>query len=319
MGELRNLLTDNTKGEDVVDKWIDDGKYFSSIAYQLKQVDVNSLSKPQLEVFVSGVLRFVQQLTNYTTHYSGTAKTILQERNIHKNKHNDIHDIVVSWFERHIPVEKDALSLSRILNNLYNSESYDENGTKEVDCPLVISNEEIENFLARIMDNYLNKHPETSVRELFDENSGLGRLFNNCSVNVENNVPLDGYKVYNQAAFDTVIRHFAKAVVKPTVNEFDKFFNKMYTEETPNFSSREEDDEYWSYQEERRDYSLNAYFGSTWGMKDGDKVEELKQKCFSDSTESQHAPNSKNLTKNRDNKKQKIRSRSKKSKIKKAK
>jgi hypothetical protein len=274
--EMKNLFADDTNPDEVVNEWVDSGKYLNSIAYQLKQVNVNQLEENQLKRFLCCILCFGIRIVHYRNSPVWTVKEMLREEQYDKDVEKIAHDTVLSWVRAKLGNEEVLCYLSSLLNMLYVPIEYDEQNNKKKSFPLVISNEEVETLLKEVMKSHLEKHPEFTALDVMNEKGVLGYIFSKCCVHVEcENVPYNS--IYKQFAFDVVIAHFANKKETPTQKEYKEVYNAMFQVNIPVFDNPEDEFFDWDYyRSEELDQKMQEYFGSSYD----NKLEEFRTKCF---------------------------------------
>ena len=277
--ELKGLLTEGSKPEEIVNQWLDSRKYIGSITYQLSHVQIEALSDSLLENYLHGILFFALKTASPKNHQFGVVKKMLQaDRYGNGDKKNIAHDFVLAWFNEKLDNEEDLFNLSGLLNRLYLVRTYDQDNHEIEPNPLVISNTEIEELLISVVQTYFDNHPELSAIELIKEGTTLFRLFKNCCLNTDDNIVTDGGygSTYKQVAFKTVINHFEKKDEKPTFKEYEELCASLYSQETPEFTDPEEENAYWDYMEESVQYKMRKTFGNSYS----DDLKEFKNRCF---------------------------------------
>lgn len=279
--EFKMLFTEESDPENTVIQWVDSGKYFNSIAYQLSHVYIKDLPNNLLRNYLYGILAFALRIVPYRNNQIGNIKNMLQENRYEEVGKKDItHSYVLEWFNGKLGDERNFLNLSRLLNKLYLARTYDQDNQEIRPNPLVISNTEIEALLISGVQTYLVKHPELSSVELIKEGTTLFRLFKNCCLNTDDNIVTDGGygAIYKQVAFKTVINHFEEKDEKPPFKEFEKLCASLYSQETPVFTNPEDESAYWDYIEESGEYKMRETFGNSYS----NDLEEFKNRCFVD-------------------------------------
>lgn len=256
---------------DIVSKWINDGKYFSSIMYQMKQIELNKLEGDKLRAYLHGLLSFASKIALYANSPIFEVKKLLQ-KNMYTN-HSQLHNIVLQWIDNEITNAKSVLQLSKLLYVLYVSKDYDENNNLVNYHELVISNEEIEERLKMLMDKFLENHLEFTALDILNEKTSLSYIFKNCCVEVT--MSMEG-SLYKQVAFDSIIAHFEKKESKPALNDFEVALSRWVYEETPIFENPEEEYDYWGYMEYKYEQKMEEFFGSQCD----EKLKEFKTKCL---------------------------------------
>lgn len=273
--ELNELFAHDANPDEVVSKWVNSSKYSDSIAYQLKQIDVNKLQENKLKVFLCGLLCYGMK-----TGFVFTVKNILRKDQYYGDTKRIMHATVLSWMEEKMLNEKLLLQLSKLLNNLYVTPEYDDRDLEMGNLPLVISNEEIETLLAKLMKSYLEKHPEFSALDVMKEKGPLANLFNNCCVRVDDMINNELYFFNKQVAFDAVIVHFAKKEVKPTQKEYDNAYDIMFNQEKPVSVNIYKESNNFCDMSDTINQKMNNHFGSSYKSNENNKLEEFRIKCF---------------------------------------
>lgn len=269
--EMNTLFDEGAVPCDIVSKWINDGKYPSSIMYQMKQIELNKLEGDKLCAYLHGLLSFALKIAIYANSPIFEVKKLLR-KNMYTN-HSQLHNIVLQWIDNEKTNAKSVLQLSKLLCVLYVSKDYDENDNLVNYHELVISNEEIEERLKMLMDKFLENHLEFTALDILNEKTSLSYIFKNCCVEVT--MSMEGCS-YKQVAFDSIIAHFEKKESKPALNDFEVALSRWVYEETPIFENPEEEYDYWGYMEYKYEQKMGEFFGSSCN----EKLKEFKTKCL---------------------------------------
>ncbi len=285
INELNKLFEKGATPDEVVAGWVNGGKYFSSITYQLQQVAVNSLNDEQLKAYLRGVLHFTMAVSPYNSRQVWTVRKMLLGERYKKGVAQKAHDIVKEWLveklnEQNPKEKRQMLYLGSLLNKLYVTVYLDESGKKEKTHPLLISNDEMKELLVKVMESYLSQNPGWTALDVMREDGELACLFKQCCVTEEDGMAFQDYCIYEQVAFSTVIVHFSKAKNKPTQAEYERALGKLFQQETPVFDDPNDEYDYWDYMSEAYDRRMQEYFGSGYDKKEGGRLEEFKAKCF---------------------------------------
>lgn len=278
--EMSSLFEQGTQAEELVEKWVDGGKYFSSIAYQFKQVGVNKLSEEQLKVYLQGLLYFSMKVAPYRSTHTWEVKKMLMNERYAKGVDKKAHYIVMTWFDEMMKNDKLLPALSRMLHQLYITITVNQGGREESLAPLLISNDEVEQLLVKVMKTFLANHGEMTALDVMSEKGGMPYIFGNCCVAVKDVMATENYCEYKQVAFETVTAHFASREVKPSMDEYEKALGKMFKEKPLVFDDPYDEDLYWDYASEIYDNKMQEYFGSNYDRKEGNPLREFKEKCF---------------------------------------
>lgn len=281
--EMNSLFEPGAKAEELVEKWVTGGKYFSSIAYQFKQVGVNKLNDEQLKAYLHGLLCFNMKVAPYRSTHSWEVKKMLTDERYVKGVDKKAHDIVLAWFDEMMKDDKQLTTLSWMLHRLYITETVEPDGSVQRLEPLLISNSEVESLLVRGMKTYLDNHQEATALDVLSEKGALSYIFANCSVEVKDAMATENYCYYKQVAFETVTAHFASKEQKPTREAYEKALGAMFSMETPVFDNPYDEDAYWDYAGESYDNKMQEYFGSRYDAKKDSPLTEFRNRCFVES------------------------------------
>lgn len=274
--ELKELLTEGVNPEEIVNYWVNSGKYISSIVYQLKYVEIQGLSDNLLKNYLCGLLSLALNIVSYRSFQIGDIKILLLSDRYEKaGKKVFVHNNVRSWFDDKIRNNGNLLYLSGLLNLLYQTNTYVQGYEEEDSLSLVISNEEIEELLILGMKTYLDNYPESTALDLITEKSELFKLFRNCCLHTVSNID-EGYDSYKQVAFKIVTDYFTQKEIKPDVKEYEALRRLLYSQEPPVFANIQDENDYWNYMEEEMEYKMRSSFGNSYGS----DLKEFKKKCF---------------------------------------
>ncbi|MDO4691635.1 MAG: P-loop NTPase fold protein, partial [Porphyromonadaceae bacterium] len=280
IGEMKLLLSEKANPKELVKDWVDSGKYFSSIIYQMEQVDVNQLKEHELQNFLHGVLYYEMNITQQRYNGWRAIKNVFLATTYRdKTYEHTAKEAVLSWIDDQLTNwdEKELISFGRVLSRMYVAKEYDEFRKEIQVSPLVISNEDVESSLKKLMAKYLEIHPELTALDVLNEKSSLGSLFKSCVV-IEAD-PIDyEFTIYKQVIFDPIVEYFSKKEAKPTFTEFDRSYNGMFRHTLPNFDNPIEEEDARCAMEERYHYEISSYFGNSKSCRS--KFKEFRLKCF---------------------------------------
>lgn len=276
--ELNNLTDGKHDYKQVVDEWIAQGKYTSSIEYNLRQIKVESLSDSGLTSYLNGVMYYGLKKQSWQNKSLGFMNDILSIRNFINEK--QAHDIVLKWLEDQMKNPINLLPLSRILKSLYAIKEYEEEGSNTYTFnEKIISNVEIESLLGKTVKNYLNaSENNVNPTDILKKGTELFRLFDNCCV-AKQQTQMEGYTNYVQTGFDVLIKFFSARKSKPKVVEYERGISRLYKEDEPDPDSFDDPNDYYQWQEyeEERYYNMmSSHFGNGYEK----KLEKFKSKCF---------------------------------------
>lgn len=269
--EMNTLFEKDASPYDIISKWIKDGKYFSSIMYQMRQIELNKLDGDKLHAYLNSLLSFASKIAIYANSPIYEVKKLLR-KNMYTN-HSQLHDIVLQWIDDQTLNSQVVLQLSKLLNVLYVSKDYDEDGRLINSHELVISNEEIEERLRMLIDRFLENNRGFTALDILNEKRSLSYIFKNCCVEVD--MSIDGSS-YKQVAFDSIIAHFEEKESKPALDDFEVALNRWSYEETPIFENPEDEYDYWDYMTHKYEQKMQEFFGGTYN----EKLSEFKTKCL---------------------------------------
>ena len=278
--EMNCLFEPRAKAEELVEKWVTSGKYLSSIAYQFKQVGVNKLNDEQLKAYLRGLLCFNMKVAPYRSTHTWEVKKMLQDERYAKGVDKKAHYIVMTWFDEMMKNDKLLPALSRMLHQLYITITVNQGGREEALAPLLISNDEVEQLLVKVMKTFLANHGEMTALDVMSEKGGMPYIFGNCCVAVKDVMATENYCEYKQVAFDAIITYFSAKKVKPTLEQYEKAMGDMFKVDTPEFDDPNDEYAYWDYAAENYDNKMQEYFGSNYDRKESNPLREFKEKCF---------------------------------------
>lgn len=278
ISEMNQIFVGEVNVEELVKKWLSE-KYYSSIAYQFRHVLVNKLNDSELSAFLHGVMTFCIEVIPNNSRYVLEVKRMLIKEHYKPESAKVAHDEIMEWFVAKSNEKTKLLQLGQLLNLLYVTKFYDEEGQIEEEESLVISNQEVESQMENMMRLYLENHPELSALDLMTESSNLAGLFGNCCV-VEAANEMEAVYRYKQVVFDLVTTHFAQKKQKPSIKEYDVAYKKMFVKGTPEFNDEKTEYDYWDYMAEELDHKRSEYFGSSYDNKQNSLLNEFKKKCF---------------------------------------
>lgn len=270
--EMQELFNEGGNPDEVVNKWVNSKKYTSSIIYQFKHVNVNSLQENGLKSYLYGILRFSILLVSYHNNGIWEIKKLLYKERFNSNKYEIAQEIVLTWLQNEINKDDKLLDLSRLLNRLYVTRFYNECNELDEFHQLVIDNNQLESLQKKVMKKFLDNHPDITAIDVMKIGTEMSKIFKNCCMMVEDKTRRENYAVYKQVAFDEVINHFSKKREKPTLEKYDEVYGNLFSSPLANFSPQEEEDYYSELFEEK----MEQYFGSSYN----NKLEEFKRKCF---------------------------------------
>lgn len=274
--ETNELFAPGCNHRETIHKWITNGKHPGSIIYQLKQIAIIRLPADKIQVLIESILHLALAISRHP-HHTRELKRILRKEQFNNSSMTELaHDTTLSWFNSRISEGTTPLHLSTLLNTLYVTRHFDPEGNEEPMQPLIISNQEIEEFLVKIIDKYLTSNPQYTALDIIKEDNDLHKLFNNCNVTTADLSAFDNNNEYKQTAFDTIIEYFANKCEKPTQKEFQQAYNAFTHQPPPEFSNPDEEEYWWSCYTEHIKYKLEKSFGTSYS----DKLKEFESKCF---------------------------------------
>lgn len=282
ISEMQQFLSGTEEPDRVIDRWFEEEKYISSIIHQFGFLEVGNLDKVQLDRYLCGLLCFNTRTILYQNDYVLSVKNILRKERYGQSA-TEAHDIVMKWFKEKISEKESPIEdICKVLNRFYEPKCYDETGHEEPSFSLVISNEDIEQLLILLMDTFLNNSPNLTALDLIARDGTLHKLFKNCCVTVKDARYYNDIWEYKQVAFASIISHFSKKVIKPTLRECEEALGKLFYEPAPCFRDNDPDeDAYWEWASERYDDNMKEYFGNSYE----NKLEEFKIKCFANDSD----------------------------------
>lgn len=273
--ETKELFNQATTTEETITQWINSGKHFTSIIYQFRQINANSLDDANLKILIEGILCFGIKSMAYRINHVGVTKKLLRKE---RHSTNRAQVKALSYLNSIIAKGEELKNTIKFLKVLYTTETYDSDGQLVAQRPLIINNDKIEELLIKAMEQYLKRHPGLTALDMMDEKSELYRIFGDCCMLITDSILYDNCCEYRQVAFDVVIEHFAGKESKPTMEQYDEAYDTLFGTETPSFATAEEEDEWRLYNYEFTEHQMAGHFGS----QHTDKLEEFRKRCFVD-------------------------------------
>lgn len=284
VSEFKHLIDGKHDYKQVIDDWIKQGKYISSIEYHLTQTKTYTLSNSELSDYLHGILYYGLKKQSWRNKNIRFLRDILTKGNF--NDHKTAHDIVKRWIQVQIKEVRNLMPLSGILKSLYATKEYDNEAYDNYTIHhIVLTNTEIEIMLASITKTYLEKCSNTvNPLDILKKGTELFNLFDNCCLETES-VPVEGFSRYIQPCFDVIIQFFKDYNSKPTIEDYKSYMSKLFYEHEPDPNSFEDPNDYYqwqAYNEDRYDHQMVSHFGSEYTK----KLEEFKSKCLQSSATS---------------------------------
>lgn len=278
VSEFKHLVDGKHDYEQVIDDWINQGKYISSIEYHLTETKIHTLSESELSDYLNGALYYGMKKQSWRNKNIRFLMLILAKGNFNDEK--AAKDIVKRWIQEQIKDEKKLIALSGILKSLYATKEYDSENPNDYTIDYkVLSNNEIESMLVIITKTYLERYSKTvNPLDVLKKGTELFNLFHNCCLEIES-VPIEGFSRYIQPCFDIIIKFFIDNNTKPTIEEYKSCMSELFYEHEAAPNSFEDPNDYYqwqAYNEERFDHQMASHFGSDYNK----KLEEFKSKCF---------------------------------------
>ena len=258
--EMLEMLR-STNPEEILYNWIENNKDYNSIIFQFSNYKINFNNTHYLKNYIFGLLYFAfyyNSSSNYDkTSYPNDIKYLLrQERysNFAKNASN----IAKSWLEKVTEKyhEYHLLLLTTLLNKLHARTK------EEKDYKLIISNETMEDYLRKIIKQFIKNRSNWPAIDILRKRYVLRGLFEDCCVQFFDE---NGNEYYKQIALNIVIDHFSKKANKPTFEEFDEVYKENFDYDNMTDDERN-----------KIDTELTKLFGSNYK----EHIQIFKQTCF---------------------------------------
>lgn len=278
--EFLDFIISKEDAETIVKRWIDEGKFFSSIAFRMKSVRTDKLKDYQLRHYIFGAMSFGLETMKYSMTPMNEVKKILKKNNFDTATSQKVRGYVLEWFENKITSADRLPDISRFLKALFVSIYSNEHHEEECPVYLVVENEKIKDLLKHSMERFLNKEHPKSVMDLTDEESLLGMMFRNCCVLLRDSA--DDEIVYEQVSYDVLIPYLEKIEDKPWFKDFENAISRPFYDESLVFHNQEDQYEYWDYMQEKFERKMIEVFGNTYFIpvyKPG-TFSEFRSRCF---------------------------------------
>lgn len=275
--ELHTLFTKSGEEDKIVKGWIDDGKYYSSIVYQFEACKVKDFEDYKLKAFLKGVLSFGLTMGEYGYDVGLYVHALLEKQGFKAQQIEFGKNVVLGWFDEKVRNNQSLRALTRLLNRLYVSTEYDENGEKQSKTLLIIDNSDVVRLLKSAMDKYLDLHPDATALNIFNEKSEIGIVFGNCCVQTDVSILSDEFSAWKNVAIDIVINHF-KGQPQLPIEEQKSAIDKMFMDDIPVLDKDDNDPEMHEWYEnawENRSRKMEAFFGSA-----NEPFKKMIEACF---------------------------------------
>lgn len=260
--DLKCLLTKKGEEETIIRQWIDNGKYYASISYQLDSVQTGRLNDDQFESYIKGILYFAMVVGEKGLDYGRVAKSMIEKKNFNYAWHAKGRSVALKWYEDRIAEHKDLVIITRMLKRAYVPVEIDENQKQIPGAPLLISNSDVKDLLKKAMDAYLIIHPEVNALSIFDEKSEMGAIFSNCSVLDVEGHPYEEFDFWENVSYEVLHKYLSKQPKQP-FEQYRKAHQAMFIEENmPTWSKDPAIQDYYERLEEDRGFRMSAYFGT---------------------------------------------------------
>lgn len=273
VSEFNKLFEKRTNPAEIINNW--SGKYYDSILFQFVSKDANTLDSDGLWRYVKGMMHLAYSSVKNGGGIEYKVKHMLYEKNYNKEKKDEVRGYLLAWFYEMIDDDNTAfVALSKLIKCLYQSVSYDvDSDEKHEPVRLILSNNYVTSLLISLMTKCLNDHNDLTAIDILKEKSYLGEIFKNCCVCEIESSTYD-FEKYDNVAFPIVVKFFSKKKQKPSLKDYKEAIDRMFYDGNVIF---EDDNDYYSYMEERYNYMYNSYFGteSYW-------LNKFKGLCFED-------------------------------------
>lgn len=271
--EFDKLFNKNSEPVEVVNNW--KGKYFTSILFQFISKDVITLNSDGLWRYMTGMMHLAYLSIKTGGRIEGKIVFLLYQKRYNKEMRDIAKGYILLWFYKMIDnTQTDYIALSKLLNMLYQSIRYDEESNERHQPKrLIISNDDIKALLVSLIAQYINMHQEFTAINILKEKSNLGEIFKNCCVCEIESISY-GFEKYDNVAFPIVVKLFSKKKQKPSLKDYKEAIDRMFYDENVIF---EDDNDYYSYMEERYNDMYDSYFGT-----DGYWLTKFMSLCFED-------------------------------------
>lgn len=266
--EFLEILRQPGEEERIVSEWLTKGKYISSIFYQIENCE-KQIRNGKLQGYIDCILSFgFVMFRDYRNSGIGRRLRNVLRKNLYKTEDYDIGNLMVNeWIEDKISQHQDYVAITKLLNELYQTTVFDENGNKESIAELLITNDEIERYLRSAMTAFLETHPDLTAKNVFEEKTEMSKVFGNCCVHTEEMIRNEWGDRWKNVSIDIVIKHFED---KPKIAAAEKkqVLDGMFYIDDRDWANDPDASEMYDYEGEERERKLSAYFGTSKSDKD---------------------------------------------------
>lgn len=287
-----NLNDDDRKKhvEKTITEWVESKKRIDSIVFQFNNYSLTISNENLLKNYLYGLFLISLKAVEYQKSFPIDCYI----ENFYDEKiKNQTKKIIINIIKDTIKnINKETIvHLSKLLNNIYKTEYYDDQNVNRENYSMIISNKYIEYFLKKLVKKYFETNNNThNATDVVNKESTLYKLLRNCCIIEKDYLKYGSNELclYKQLAINEVINHFKDKENKPSIEELKKTLSNNFTKITEFEDFCDEEAYTMDYENDvsnfiielfgGEDFYFNNYYNSHF-----DKNEEFKtfkEQCF---------------------------------------
>lgn len=289
--DFRNIFKQDNTAKQLITEWTND-KSYKSILHNFNHPYISGIKQPNYKNFFCGLFELsifaIEKNKQFPIHFY---KNSFYDALLRLGATNTIENAIKEKIEKINTLDKNnantlILNLSKLLNNIYKTLYFDDNNVPMEYYTMIIDNNNIKNFLKKLVTEYLNINTEHSAKDVFDNNSNLCKLLKNCCVTEEDRLKYgNGNTIFIQIAFDIIIEHFKNKKDKPTTDELYTTLYDNISQPKYEFENGYEENAYESKEQYEIYDLIRNIFGGQFSMTTfcpdtSKEYDKFKEQCF---------------------------------------
>lgn len=286
-----NLNDDDRKKhvEKTITEWVESKKRIDSIVFQFNNYSLTISNENLLKNYLYGLFLISLKAVEYQKNFP--IKCYIENFYDEKIK-NQTKKIIINIINDTIKNinNETIVHLSKLLNNIYKTEYYDDNNVPMESYSMIISNKDIEDFLKQLVEKYFKTNNTHNATDVVDKESTLYKLLRNCCIIEKDYLKYGSDKrcLYKQLAINEVINHFKDKENKPSIEELNKTLSNNFTKITEFEDFCDEDAYIIDYENDVSDFIIRLFGGENFYIDnyynshfdDNEEFKTFKEKCF---------------------------------------
>lgn len=287
-----NLNDDDRKKhvEKTITEWVESKKRIDSIVFQFNNYSLTISNENLLKNYLYGLFLISLKAVEYQKSFPIDCYI----ENFYDEKiKNQTKKIIINIIKDTIKnINKETIvHLSKLLNNIYKTEYYDDQNVNRENYSMIISNKYIEYFLKKLVKKYFETNNNThNATDVVNKESTLYKLLRNCCIIEKDYLKYGSNELclYKQLAINEVINHFKDKENKPSIEELKKTLSNNFTKITEFEDFCDEEAYTMDYENDvsnfiielfgGEDFYFNNYYNSHFDK--NEKFKKFKEQCF---------------------------------------